>query len=41
VKGPGDKLYIAGHNLLRAHAYAYRAYNQEFRPTQNGIVTLF
>jgi len=28
--------YIASHNLLRAHAMAYRLYNEKYRDTQNG-----
>lgn len=32
--GIGD--YLAGHTLLRAHAKAYRLYDNEFRAKQNG-----
>ena len=28
--------YIAGHNLLRAHARVYRLYEAKYKPTQNG-----
>ncbi len=28
--------YRAGHTVLKAHAAAYRIYDQEFRPTQHG-----
>ncbi|CAH0774806.1 unnamed protein product [Bemisia tabaci] len=34
--GIGD--YLAGHTLLRAHAKAYRLYDNEFRAKQNGKV---
>ena len=36
VYGPGDLVYIAGHNLLKSHAESYHVYDDEFRPTQNG-----
>ena len=36
VVGPGTTVYIAGHNLIKAHAKAYHVYNQEFRSTQKG-----
>lgn len=34
---PGRGGYICSHNLLRAHAKAYRVYDEQFRATQNGI----
>ena len=34
----GDKVYIVAHNLIRAHAKAYRVYHNEFAPTQEGII---
>ena len=36
--GMGDKVYIVGHNLIRAHAKAYRVYHNEFAATQGGII---
>lgn len=33
--------YIAGHNLLLAHARAYHIYDKEFRNTQNGLLYIF
>ena len=36
--GMGDKVYIVAHNLIRAHAKAYRVYDNEFRATQGGKV---
>ena len=36
ISGIGTSTYIVAHNQIRAHAYAYRVYNEEFRPTQNG-----
>ena len=32
IYSPGIKVYIAAHNIILAHAKAYRAYNK----TQNG-----
>ncbi|XP_030752211.1 myrosinase 1-like [Sitophilus oryzae] len=32
--------YICAHNLLRAHAKAYRVYDEKFRATQNGKVSM-
>ncbi|KAI8493701.1 hypothetical protein Bbelb_286220, partial [Branchiostoma belcheri] len=32
--------YIAGHNIILAHAKAYHIYNDEFRATQNGKVSI-
>lgn len=37
---PGRGGYICGHNLLRAHAKAYRVYDEKFRAKQNGLVSL-
>ena len=34
--GPGTFTYIAGHNLILAHARAYRLYEKEFKATQGG-----
>ncbi|KAJ2930983.1 hypothetical protein H1R20_g6108, partial [Candolleomyces eurysporus] len=30
--------YIVGHNLILAHAYAVKAYREEFAPTQGGTI---
>lgn len=38
---PGRGAYICSHNLLRAHAKAYRVYDEKFRATQNGIEVKF
>ena len=38
ILGVGDKAYIAAHNQIRAHAKAYRVYENEFAATQNGQV---
>ncbi|XP_044014778.1 myrosinase 1-like [Aphidius gifuensis] len=42
---PGMKLrdigmYICGHNVLKAHARAYRIYDEEFRKIQNGKISI-
>ena len=34
--GIGSTVYKVSHNLIKAHAAAWHAYNNEFRPTQNG-----
>ena len=36
IVGPGTHAYVAAHNQIRAHAYAYRAYEREFREQQQG-----
>ncbi|XP_021353931.1 lactase-phlorizin hydrolase-like, partial [Mizuhopecten yessoensis] len=38
IVSPGDKVYIAAHNLIRAHGKAYRLYEKEFKNTQQGKV---
>ena len=35
----GDNVYIVAHNLIRAHAKAYRVYHNEFAATQGGIIS--
>lgn len=37
ITNTGTDDYIAAHNLLRAHAKAYRLYESKYRPTQQGI----
>ncbi|XP_023688105.2 cytosolic beta-glucosidase isoform X1 [Paramormyrops kingsleyae] len=37
---PGVSLYLAGHNMLRAHARAWHSYDALYRPTQGGQVSL-
>uniref|UniRef100_A0AAR5P2F7 Myrosinase 1 n=1 Tax=Dendroctonus ponderosae TaxID=77166 RepID=A0AAR5P2F7_DENPD len=37
---PGRGAYICAHNLLRAHAKAYRVYDERFRATQKGKVSM-
>ncbi|KZS05925.1 putative Lactase-phlorizin hydrolase [Daphnia magna] len=36
--GPGTFTYQAGHHIILAHAKAYRAYETQFKPTQQGKV---
>ena len=36
MKGPGILEYKAAHNLIRAHAKAYRVYQNEFAESQQG-----
>ena len=34
--GVGTKAYVAAHNAIRAHAYAYRVYEAELKQEQQG-----
>ncbi|XP_065570473.1 lactase/phlorizin hydrolase-like [Artemia franciscana] len=38
VVGNGTGAYLAGHNLLRAHAMAYHLYNDNYKATQGGRI---
>ncbi|CAI5656811.1 unnamed protein product [Oreochromis niloticus] len=38
--GPDTLPYIAGHNLLKAHAEAWHLYNDKYRAKQNGIISI-
>lgn len=40
IKGKGDHLYIVAHNLIKAHAKAYRLYEKEFKSSQKGMKAL-
>ncbi|OXA60944.1 Lactase-phlorizin hydrolase [Folsomia candida] len=33
---PPEKPYICAHNVIKSHARAFRIYDEEFRPSQNG-----
>jgi len=35
-ENPPERQYICAHNVIKAHARAYRIYDTEFRPNQNG-----
>lgn len=37
---PGIADYLCAHNILRAHAKAWHIYDQEFRPTQKGKISI-
>ncbi|KAM9364867.1 lactase/phlorizin hydrolase-like [Pholidichthys leucotaenia] len=37
---PGRLPYIAGHTLLKAHAEAWHTYNDHYRATQKGIISI-
>lgn len=44
-KAPGKNLtgygeYLCLHNVLKAHAKVYHMYDKEFRPTQNGLISI-
>ncbi|XP_060536284.1 myrosinase 1-like [Cylas formicarius] len=36
----GDGIYQCGYNLLKAHAHAYHIYEDEFKATQKGKITI-
>ncbi|XP_061162617.1 lactase/phlorizin hydrolase-like, partial [Saccostrea echinata] len=38
LTGKGDRIYKAGHNLLKGHAKAYHIYQNEFKKSQDGII---
>ena len=40
IRGPGILEYRAAHNLIRSHAKAYRVYQSEFYPIQQGKRTV-
>lgn len=40
VSGKFGKQYIAAHNLIKAHAEAWHLYNDKYRPTQGGIISI-
>ncbi|XP_075923600.1 beta-klotho isoform X2 [Petromyzon marinus] len=40
IRDPGLSPYVVAHNLIKAHARAYRIYQRHFKPTQGGEVSL-
>lgn len=40
INAHGIGEYLTAHTILKAHAKAYHIYDQEFRPTQNGKVSI-
>ncbi|XP_064182876.1 lactase/phlorizin hydrolase [Anguilla rostrata] len=40
VKNPADAPYRVAHNLLKAHAMAYRTYDEKYRKAQGGVVSI-
>uniref|UniRef100_A0A4W3IAM4 Lactase n=1 Tax=Callorhinchus milii TaxID=7868 RepID=A0A4W3IAM4_CALMI len=40
VKRPGDVPYLVAHRLLKAHAKAYHTYDDNYRSTQKGIISI-
>ncbi|KAM9804518.1 lactase/phlorizin hydrolase-like [Neosynchiropus ocellatus] len=40
VKKPGVAPYTVAHNLIKAHAKAYHTYNDKYRKSQGGLVSL-
>lgn len=37
---PGTLPYIVGHTLIKAHAEAWHLYNDKYRATQKGIISI-
>ncbi|NXU52243.1 LPH hydrolase, partial [Turnix velox] len=37
---PGRAPYVAGHNLIKAHAEAWHLYNETFRAKQGGVISI-
>lgn len=35
-----NRQYIAAHNLIKAHAEAWHLYNDKYRATQGGIISI-
>uniref|UniRef100_A0A4W4FLE2 beta-glucosidase n=1 Tax=Electrophorus electricus TaxID=8005 RepID=A0A4W4FLE2_ELEEL len=40
IKKPADAPYRVAHNLLKAHASAYHTYDDKYRKTQHGLVSI-
>ncbi|KAG1945169.1 lactase-phlorizin hydrolase-like isoform X1 [Pimephales promelas] len=40
VTQPGDAPYRVAHNLLKAHAQAYHTYDEKYRASQGGLVSI-
>ncbi|XP_077436051.1 lactase/phlorizin hydrolase-like isoform X1 [Vanacampus margaritifer] len=40
VRKPGSAPYRVAHNLIKAHAKAYRIYDEKYRKSQGGLVSL-
>ncbi|XP_022535908.2 lactase/phlorizin hydrolase [Astyanax mexicanus] len=40
IKSPGDAPYRVTHNILKAHAKAYHTYDDKYRKTQHGLVSI-
>lgn len=38
--GKTGQHYLAAHNLIKAHAEAWHHYNDNYRPTQGGIISI-
>ncbi|XP_068103184.1 lactase/phlorizin hydrolase-like [Hyperolius riggenbachi] len=40
IYSPGTGVYIVGHNLLKAHAEVWHLYNDKYRATQGGLISI-
>ncbi|XP_075037503.1 lactase/phlorizin hydrolase-like [Mixophyes fleayi] len=37
---PGDGVYVVGHNMIKAHAEVWHLYNDKYRATQGGLISI-
>lgn len=37
---PGTAPYVVGHNLIKAHAEAWHLYNDVYRASQGGVISI-
>ncbi|XP_075140642.1 lactase/phlorizin hydrolase [Leptodactylus fuscus] len=40
LRSPGIGVYVAGHNLIKAHAEVWHMYNDKYRATQGGQISI-
>ncbi|KAM9305033.1 lactase/phlorizin hydrolase-like [Gastrophryne carolinensis] len=40
IESRGVGVYVAGHNLIKAHAEAWHLYNDKYRATQGGLISI-
>jgi lactase-phlorizin hydrolase len=40
IYSPGERVYVAAHTIIKAHAEAYHAYNDDFKPSQAGRISI-
>ncbi|XP_063805268.1 lactase/phlorizin hydrolase-like [Pseudophryne corroboree] len=37
---PGEGVYVVGHNMIKAHAEVWHLYNDKYRATQRGLISI-